>query len=279
MEITAEFRETTDRQARAFSRSLQEVKNLDPTSGLGQAIAGIQGQLRELRDVIATNQTRASERLKGAGKGHDFELLVTETIAEIASVHGDVVERTGGRPGLLIKEQGSAKGGDVTISIVAPPYPSMVVEAMNRGTLTVKGIREELERAMQNREAQVAVAVIANPDHPIMCGQPLKQLGRYAWVATLDPSDPHLQAVKCAYQRARHAAIAAATSANLDATEVIEETVEHVNRLLTTANKLRTQISNIGHFQTQSVQSVERLYRDAEAVIRGLQARREEQAA
>ncbi len=278
-EIATEFRETADRQARAFSRSVQDVKNLDPASGLGQAIAGMQTQLRELRELVATNQTRASERLKGAAKGHDFGLLVTETIAEIAGVHGDVVERTGDRPGLLIKDQGAAKGGDVTISIVAPPYPSVVVEAMNRSTLTVKGVQHELDRAMQNRGAQVAIAVIANPDHPIMCGQPLKQLGRCAWVAGLDPEEPNLQAVKCAYQLARHAAIAVAISADVDATEIITETVENVNRLLTTANKLRTQISNIGHLQNQSVQSVETLYRDAEALIRKLQMRLQEQAA
>ncbi len=279
-EIATEFRETADRQTRAFSRSLQDVKNLDPASGLGQAITGIQVQLRELREVIAANQTRATERMKGAAKGHDFEVLVAETIAEIASVHGDVIERTGDRPGMLIKERGAAKGGDVTISIVAPPYPSIVVEAMNRSTLTVKGIREELERAMQNRGAEAAIAVIANPAHPLMCGQPLKSIGRTGLVVTLDSDDPNPLAVKCAYLLARHAAIAAATTpADVDTTEIIEETVENVNRLLTTAGTLRTQITNIGTWQNQSAQTVEKLYRAAEGVIRQLQARLDEQAA
>jgi hypothetical protein len=280
-DVGGEVRETADRQARLVSQSVQQLQNLDPASALGQAISGIRTELQDIREVLAANEARTTERLLGTAKGHDFEALLTETVGRIACVHGDVAEHTGDQPGLLASERAASKRGDVTVTVyAAPAYPTMVIEGMNRAAPTAKAVQAELAEAMRNRDADVAIAVTANPTHAILCGQPIKPLGPNMWVTILDPNDPDPCPLQMAYLLARHTAIAAhAVAAEIDATAAIDEAIEDVNRILTTASELKSQLANVGTWQERAAGTIDKLYGELRRVIQRLQSRLEEAAA
>ncbi len=145
---------------------------LDPNvdgSALGTLAATFEERFRDLRDLIAREEGRADEAERGTAKGVDFEEVVEARLRELAGgAAGCLVERTSRTPGSLGP---SSIVGDFVVEF--PTGSRVVIEAKNTGTLTLHGkggILAELDRARQNRDAEVAICVSACDAYPAEVG-------------------------------------------------------------------------------------------------------------
>lgn len=125
------------------------------TTKLGAEIQGV-------RDLVNGAAGIAAEREKGTAKGGDYEDQVYEELSNLAVPHCDLVED-------VSKDQGSAgtKKGDLVMTLSAKDTFGQVgksaFEAKN-ANLNYPETFREIEGAMENRDAQVGVAVFATQD-------------------------------------------------------------------------------------------------------------------
>lgn len=144
---------------------------LDPTTD-GSALARLRdevvAEIRQLRDTVHVDLGKRSEAELGTRKGFDFEDHVERRVrAWAAGIGGCVVERTSTTGGTLGRE---ALVGDLVVEL--PDGGRIVVEAKNvsRIGLGGNGILAELDRAMANRSAEVAICVSAADAYPAEVG-------------------------------------------------------------------------------------------------------------
>ncbi len=141
---------------------------LDPNAD-GSALARLRtemlSEIRELRDTVHTERGRQSEAEKGTRKGFAFEDAIEDRVRSwAAGVGGCVVERTSNEGGALGRE---ALVGDLVITF--PDGARVVIEAKHTARITLTGpdgILCELDRAMTNRQADVAICVSARQAFP-----------------------------------------------------------------------------------------------------------------
>ncbi len=145
---------------------------LDPSAD-GSALARLRdevlAEIRGVRDAVHSDRGRRTEAERGTQKGFVFEDVVEDRCrAWAAGVGGCVVERTSTEGGALGRE---ALVGDLVVRL--PEGGRVVIEAKHtaRVTLTgVDGILAELDRAMANRNADVAIGVSAQDAFPAEVG-------------------------------------------------------------------------------------------------------------
>jgi len=168
----------------------------DETAELAKRVA-------EVREVI-TSAAAASEATKAmfdktALKGFSFEDVLHKLINRQAVHYGDVVAQVGKEYGALGTQQGDEVvtiNPDDTRGVSA----NVVWEAKTR-RLGLRKILDELETAMENRDASVGIAVFGNVDTaPIPV--PFAQYGERA-VLVIDKDDPDESAVRLGYMWAR----------------------------------------------------------------------------
>jgi len=116
-------------------------------------------KLEGIESTIETYLTRKEIVAKTPKKGFDFEDDIEDFLLYLSKPFGDKVERTGTEKGKL------GKKGDFVITLYDPSIsgkpPKIVVEAKTMATarLTTKSLLGELRDAIQNREADFAIAV------------------------------------------------------------------------------------------------------------------------
>jgi hypothetical protein len=144
---------------------------LDPSAD-GSALATVRdavlGEIRELRDAVHTDRGRQTEAERGTRKGFAYEDQIEErTRTWAAGVGGCIVERTSTDGGALGRE---ALVGDVVVTL--PDGCRVVIEAKHAARLSLggSGILAELDRAMSNRGADVAICVSATEAFPAEVG-------------------------------------------------------------------------------------------------------------
>lgn len=145
---------------------------LDPSadgSAIGRLRSEILEEIRRLRDSMHGEKARRVEAERGTRKGFDYEDIVEERARLWASgLGGCVVERTSTEGGSLGRE---SVVGDLVV--VFPDGGRVVIEAKNTGRITLTGsdgILEELDRAMANRRADVAICLSARAAFPAEVG-------------------------------------------------------------------------------------------------------------
>jgi len=150
----------------------QLAEALDPGadgSALGRLRQEMLDEIRELRDAVHDQKGRRAEAARGTHKGFDFEDAIEErTRTWAAGLGGCVVERTSTRGGALGRD---SLVGDVVI--VFPDGGRVVIEAKHASRITLtgsEGILTELDSAMANREADIAICVSARDAFPAEVG-------------------------------------------------------------------------------------------------------------
>ena len=152
-----------------FERRLAEA--LDPTadgSALGALRDELLGELRELRDAVHADRGRKAEAERGTQKGFAFEDTIEHRVRQWAAGPGGcVVERTSAHGGTLGRD---ALVGEVVVTLA--DGCRIVVEAKNTSRITLggDGILAELDRALSNRDADVAICVSASDAFPAEVG-------------------------------------------------------------------------------------------------------------
>ena len=260
--IAGDLARTAKEQSDNVGRALKDMRDLEPSSALGRAMAQLETRMIELTSAVAANQRVAGERLSGTAKGADYEDRVAYELGAIAAVYGDRAEQTGAQGGRLISKKGASLRGDVSCWIDGDI--GLVVEAMDRdkSKLTDKLVRAELLEAMENRSAVVAIAVMSSVEGTLMCGQPLQVLAPNMWAVQLGHDGSNLIPLQVTYRLAREAAMAEAMEpATLDM-EALKSGIEDVNRKLTALAEVRQQIDNIASCQEKASAGLVRFERE-----------------
>ena len=141
---------------------------LDPTAD-GSALAALRHEMiteiRDLRDALHAERGRRSEAEKGTQKGFLFEDAIEDRARTwAAGVGGCQVERTSTEGGSLGRE---ALVGDLVV--VLADGGRVVIEAKHTARITLTGadgILCELDRAMTNRDSEIAICVSAQEAFP-----------------------------------------------------------------------------------------------------------------
>jgi hypothetical protein len=145
-------------------------------SSLARFSATVDRRLQEIRDLVAEGRGRREEADRGTAKGLTFEDDLEEHLRRAAAgLPGAIVERTSTTRGDL---PGDAMVGDFVIELASGSR--IVVEAKNTRSIGLTGrdgILGELDRAMVNRGADVAVCLSALDSFPREVG-PLGVYGR-----------------------------------------------------------------------------------------------------
>ena len=130
----------------------------------GEILVGVKGDidgvLREIRDVserFGIAAAVAEEHERTAAKGFDFEDVVDDYVARIAAAHGDAHEHVGNETGAT-----GSKVGDEVVTLDRDDTRGQVgrfVLEVKKRKLGMRKIQDELDEAMQNRDALCAIAV------------------------------------------------------------------------------------------------------------------------
>ena len=213
---------------------------MDPTrsdSGLGQLAELLERRITEIRELVAEERGRAGEAERGTAKGFDFEDDIEDALRTCARQMGATVERTSMLSGDLDRSV-----GDYVVEF--DDRTRVVVEAKNKKSLSLSGsagILEELDLAMANRDASVAICVSKQPEaFPKEVG-PINVYGRRVLVA--DPGDGTM--VWVALRWARQLADQSSSTAIEFDSEAVRDGLQRLNQLAERFRSNRTHLTQI----------------------------------
>lgn len=145
---------------------------LDPAadgSALAQLRTEMVAEIRDLRDAVHTDRGRQTEAERGTHKGFAFEEVVEDYVRRwAAGIGGCIVERTSTTGGVLGRD---CLVGDIDLAF--PDGTRLSIEAKNATRITLTGpdgILAELDRAISNRDADIAICVSAQDAFPSEVG-------------------------------------------------------------------------------------------------------------
>jgi hypothetical protein len=159
----------------------------------------LRNQLQEMAVVMGATKARAEVTELTAVKGFSYEDLIERGLAAIAVIHGDIAERVGRKTGVS-----GTQNGDHLVTINAEDTcdeaARFVLECKDR-RLGMSKTMEELDKAIENHDAQAAIAVFSRQEFapgPL----PFSWSGNRA-VLVYDKDDPNDDALQLAYAWAR----------------------------------------------------------------------------
>jgi hypothetical protein len=188
-----------------------------PTSPANSVVRAVQEQLtsvqtgyQEIRDLFNQQAGRDAESKRGTYKGRKYEQAACEVVREIAGMNLDTFQATGDYTGLLP----DCKKGDAVITLnpnFAKGSEVKIVFEMKDKRIESGEVIAELTQAMQNREAHIAVAVLAGTDIRASGGLPLGQWNDKHYFCVLDRNSYDPMALQLVYAQARLAALKASS--------------------------------------------------------------------
>jgi hypothetical protein len=190
----ADFKEGTVRALRQAEERQHRTQH-----ALMERIAELEKQIVGLRDEREKQEAVGAERERGTAKGRDFEQAVAEELDALAISQGDVSDAVGD-----VKGPGG-KTGDVVVEIGACSGPArgrIVFEAKDR-RLSRPAALEELDRALDDRDADYAVLVLPTEAELPARLEPLREYNGDKLVVALDPDEPRRLALELGYRLAR----------------------------------------------------------------------------
>lgn len=149
----------------------QLTVSLDPgNEGSGMAVMarGLDRRFTELRDLIIEERGRKIEAEHGTRKGLDFEDRLEADLRQAAKAIGALVERTSTLVGGLTT---TSKVGDYVVEL--EDGTRVVIEAKNTRSINLlgtDGMLAELDRAMANRDAELALCISEQDAYPAEVG-------------------------------------------------------------------------------------------------------------
>ena len=164
------LQESHDKQAEAVRRLVATDGEDSPLArlkyemshDLRTQLAGVREEVHVLSEKIAVKDAIAPVIALTTGKGFTYEDVVHDAVGRIAARHGDLAEQTG-------KVSGSAatlKGDEVVTLDAEDTFGfegRFVIEAKAK-KLNMRKTIEELDAALENREALAAIAVFSAQD-------------------------------------------------------------------------------------------------------------------
>ena len=195
-------------------------------------MASLEKELQGLRDERDKSEAVAAERERGTAKGRDFEEVVAEALDAIASVQGDDCDAVGDVKGA------TRKTGDVVVGIEAcrGPARGRIVFEVKNSKLSKNEALRQLDRSLDERDADFAVLVVPADEKVPAKMRPLREYNGDKMIVVHDPDEPSAIGLEVAYALAR----ARVLMAGKDDTEVDAGAVrDRVERALTAMEDVR----------------------------------------
>jgi hypothetical protein len=197
-----------------------------------------------LTGIEAAAAARASERARSAAKGGDFEDILEAMLGDLARANGDLLDRTGGDTGDVIKSKkgdfvltvndGLARGADLRI----------VVEAKDRA-MSLRAIRDELREAKTNRGAAVGL-VVFTPAHAPTGIAPFDMRAGDVY-CVIDPAAPDPTTLEAAVRLARLLAMATLIEHEVEVdAAAVSAALAGIREQLDLVRTLKSQLTSIG---------------------------------
>ena len=166
---------------------------------LTESLGLVLTQITDLRTALVADETRATTFELTAVKGFPFEDRVHSAIEGFARRYGDLAEHVG-----TIRGAGAAKTGDSVVELSVDDTGgrrAAVAFEAKKDKLSLRKTHLELDRALTNRDAVVAVAVFASPELA-PTSVPFSFHANKA-IVVLDPETGDTQTLELAYMWAR----------------------------------------------------------------------------
>ncbi|HXU84556.1 MAG TPA: hypothetical protein VN773_02015 [Verrucomicrobiae bacterium] len=240
---------------------------LDPTrqhSPMHQFRTEVSAGFDKLNDrltaIEAAAAARGAERARSTAKGGDFEDTLEAMLGDLTRATGDLVDRTGGETGELIR----SKKGDFVLTVdparTGGAEVRVVIEAKDR-PMSIRAIREELREAKENRVAAVGL-VVFSPAHAPAGIAPFDVRGGDVY-CVIDPSDPDPAALDGALRLARLLAVASLREVEAEVdVEAIRAALASVKAELDALRGIKSTLTSISTSAVGVQQALDRL-RDA----------------
>jgi hypothetical protein len=166
---------------------------------LHEQLAGLQAEVVKLHAEREKQAEVAAEHARSTAKGRPYEEAVFEAVDAIAQARGDDADAVGDLPG------SGGRKGDVVVGIdgcSGPARARVVFEAKNAYVPKNKAIAE-LDAAMEQRDADYGVWVVASEDLLPGHGAQLREVNGDKLFVVYDPEDGSRLALEVAYSLAR----------------------------------------------------------------------------
>jgi predicted nucleic acid-binding Zn-ribbon protein len=237
---------------------------------LGRRMGALQQQLGELRverDKLAEIE---AERERGTAKGRTFEELVVEAVDRIAAVQGDDCDAVGDLKGA------TGRTGDVVVGLDAcnGPARGRIVFEAKTGKLSKPDALRELDKALQQRDADFAVLVVPSEEKVPAKMRQLREYNGDKLIVTFDPEGEGTVALELAYSLARaRVLMSRADSDGIDASTVrytVERALnamEQVRRVKSSLTGAKTSIDNANSILEDMAAQVREHLRDIDRLV------------
>ena len=221
-----------ERQLEAQRQQLEaQQKQLEKMGQLEQQLQALRLEKEKLEEVEA-------ERERGTAKGRTFEEAVAEAVDAIAHAQGDVAEAVGDM------KEATGKVGDVVVSIDAcngPARGRIVIEAKDR-RLSPRDALNELDRALAERSADVALLVVPSDDEVPSKMQQLREYNGDKVIVVYEPEGGSL-ALEVAYRLARTRVLMKRSDADGIDASAVSDTAERALAALTEERRIKNQLT------------------------------------
>ena len=125
-------------------------------SSLAEAVKPVLTELRDLKEKVEARKAAAQVIASSTLKGGPFEELVQVRLSQLAKPFGDDIAAVG-------SGKGGSKAGDFLIAVNGSGK-RVVVEARDRKQMSLPAIKQDLEREMKERDANVSLYVSSCAD-------------------------------------------------------------------------------------------------------------------
>jgi hypothetical protein len=242
---------------------------LDPTrqhSPMYQFRAEVANGFERLHERLAAIEAAAAargiERARSAAKGGDFEDVLEAMLADLARGAGDLVDRTAGEAGEILR----SKKGDFVVTVdpaqTGGAELRIVVEAKDR-PMSGRAMRDELREAKQNRAAAVGL-VVFSPVHAPAGIAPFDVRAGDVY-CVVDPTAPDPATLEAALRLARLLAIAGLREVEAEVdVEAVRSAMAGVRAELEALKGIKATLTSIANGATAVQGALDRL---REAVV------------
>lgn len=191
----ADAAQRSERQADALRESHQrEAKELR------EQISGLKTEVARLAERREGDELVAEAERAGTRKGRSFEERVHAALESLAEGRGDAAFHVGDEPG-----KGGSKKGDAVVELGAAdgPVVARIVFEVKDSQLSKNRAWEELNSAMDEREAEFGVLVVAGEDRIPAGREQLHEYEGNKLIVAVDPEEPDDLGLDLAYRYAR----------------------------------------------------------------------------
>jgi hypothetical protein len=201
-------------------------------AALQQEVHGLRAEREKLVELEA-------ERERGTAKGRTFEELVGEAVDAIASVQGDDMDAVGDTKGA------TGRTGDIVVDIDAcrGPARGRIVFEVKTSRLSRPDALRELDKALQQRDADFAVLVVPNEDKIPARMQQLREYNGDKLIVTFDPEAEGTVAMELAYRLARARVLMSRSEAEGIDAAAVRDSVERALNAMETVRAIKSQLT------------------------------------